>query len=455
MYSKTSFLIISLIFTLALALACGGSGGSSDTASDPNLVVISGTVDDNAGLSKPSQKIATSALQLAALNLTTLEYLPSANLNYTASNGTYTVSSSKGTPLAIQLSAGGNILMSRVLSSTETESRSSKNITLVTHLQSVRALNHTSGGNSLSTALVTTNQELFATASPQETDLILTMLPESMQVALLTFQEAATDITTNAAEITLFNSVLVTAASDFNVYYRSLLSGSFLALQSAAQVSNSSLIPSNIWTEVALGAANEIPGVISKTANYTLLFQSDWSSSTHDEVPSNAHFSKLIGLNHSSEVSLYALSAVASMGIKNMAETGSTIPLDTEITTLIGGNTNSQMFVATGSFTSPGNTSLSIAVNSDNALISAVSMIAPSPDWFIGVSGVDLFDGGTWVSSKTVDLYPYDAGTDSGETFTSSDNATNPQGTIQAISGSPFLSSGNLTKLGTITFTKQ
>lgn len=52
-------------------------------------------------------------------------------------------------------------------------------------------------------------------------------------------------------------------------------------------------------------------------------------------------------------------------------------------------------------------------------LVSFVSMIDPSPDWFLGVSGLDLcLRNCTWAESKIVDLYPYDAGTDSGPTYT-------------------------------------
>ena len=80
-----------------------------------------------------------------------------------------------------------------------------------------------------------------------------------------------------------------------------------------------------------------------------------------------------------------------------------------------------------------------------------VTMIAPSPDWFVGVHGTNLFDGGDWVDDLSVDLFPYDAGTDSGASFASDDLATEPPVDIRMIAGTPF--SGQ--KLGTFTFTKQ
>lgn len=45
-------------------------------------------------------------------------------------------------------------------------------------------------------------------------------------------------------------------------------------------------------------------------------------------------------------------------------------------------------------------------------------MISPSPDWFVGVSALELCQPDcTWLESKIVDLYPWDAGTDKGTTY--------------------------------------
>ena len=43
-------------------------------------------------------------------------------------------------------------------------------------------------------------------------------------------------------------------------------------------------------------------------------------------------------------------------------------------------------------------------------LVTLVSMLGPSPDWFIGVSGLNLRDGNRWKEIVEVDLYPYDGG---------------------------------------------
>ena len=74
-------------------------------------------------------------------------------------------------------------------------------------------------------------------------------------------------------------------------------------------------------------------------------------------------------------------------------------------------------------------------------------MIGPSPDWFVGVSGRSLLDGSDWRSSYTVDLFPYDAGTEDGENFSLSNDATDPQGTITSIRGQGKFSNTRMARL--------
>ena len=56
-----------------------------------------------------------------------------------------------------------------------------------------------------------------------------------------------------------------------------------------------------------------------------------------------------------------------------------------------------------------------------------VSMIAPSPDWFVGVHGLLLVDAdGEWVDSLTIELLASDSGTDDGPNFTSPNDDSDP-----------------------------
>ncbi len=78
-----------------------------------------------------------------------------------------------------------------------------------------------------------------------------------------------------------------------------------------------------------------------------------------------------------------------------------------------------------------------ITLTTDHPLVTLTSMVAPSPDWFVGVSGLSLRNAADdgWQPSLTVDLFPYDAGTEDGTEFSLNNAATSPQGTITSIKG--------------------
>ena len=78
-------------------------------------------------------------------------------------------------------------------------------------------------------------------------------------------------------------------------------------------------------------------------------------------------------------------------------------------------------------------------------------MVAPSPDWFVGLDRFVLFDGANWVRQVSIDLFVYDAGTDNGVVFTSDDSNTSPQDPIGLLGGLPF---DNGTPFGTYTITR-
>ena len=99
---------------------------------------------------------------------------------------------------------------------------------------------------------------------------------------------------------------------------------------------------------------------------------------------------------------------------------------------------------------------ITINASVDYPLFSWVSMIAPSPDWFVANSNIPLIVDGEWIDQIEVDVVLFDAGTDSGTDFTSPDNDTNPKEPIFLISEPPL---GNgLTvnpSVGKIIITKQ
>lgn len=65
--------------------------------------------------------------------------------------------------------------------------------------------------------------------------------------------------------------------------------------------------------------------------------------------------------------------------------------------------------------------------------LSFIVRLVPSPDWFVGVESIDLCDGDHWKENVSLDLFPYDAGTDSGFTFSSPNFETIPQDKITQV----------------------
>ncbi len=190
-------------------------------------------------------------------------------------------------------------------------------------------------------------------------------------------------------------------------------------------------------------------------ARYKLTFNATWSILTHpNDFPSSAHFSGLIGMTHNTNTVLFANGEIASEGIKNMAETGSKNPLQAEIQNSISNGAGSTLINGGGISSSPGEVSLEFDVINSHSLVSVVSMLAPSPDWFIAVSNINLIENGQWVISKSITVDIYDSGTDSGLTFLSTDDPTDPRVPVFEITTPPLAVNNVVPPLGSITFTK-
>jgi hypothetical protein len=193
----------------------------------------------------------------------------------------------------------------------------------------------------------------------------------------------------------------------------------------------------------------------SERARYRLAFDATWSGATHPvDFPSAAHFSSLVGGTHDASVSFWREGELATQGVQDMAERGRTSPLDQEVEAAIRNGSAERVWIGSDINPSPGSTSLEFEISQRHPLATFVSMIAPSPDWFVGVSGLTLFQNGQWVDERRVDLIPWDAGTDSGTTFTSPDRDTQPRIGISRILSAPLASTGSVRPLGTFTFTR-
>ena len=192
-------------------------------------------------------------------------------------------------------------------------------------------------------------------------------------------------------------------------------------------------------------------------ATYRVTFDATWSEATHPvDFPSNPHFSPLVGATHAEPGLIWQAGELASPGMEVMAETGSTSLLLFEISQMATDGMIGTDIVGGPVRLSPGSVSLTFETSSEHPLLTLVTMIAPSPDWYVGTQGLDLREDGGWRQNIVFDLWPYDSGTDSGTTYTSPNQDTNPAELIRRIAdefpftGTPALGTYTIELLGVV-----
>ena len=202
-----------------------------------------------------------------------------------------------------------------------------------------------------------------------------------------------------------------------------------------------------------VAAAAALPHVAEAAAQqvtYRVEFEGNWTTlSTPGGVVGGAHFTTLIGAVHSGDVTFWSSGSMASAGVENVAELGSVGLFRSEVQASPHTRSVIQEGVSGGG---TGSSTFTITVTPSHPRVTLLSMIGPSPDWFVGVSGVSLRDGpDNWRDEHVVNLYPYDAGTEDGTEFTLSNPATSPQGVIRSIRGEGKFSHVRMARL---TFTR-
>ena len=189
------------------------------------------------------------------------------------------------------------------------------------------------------------------------------------------------------------------------------------------------------------------------SATYTVTFTGAWTAeATPGGLPDGAHFSPLIGGVHNAAVAFLEAGGQATPGIESMAERGRTATLTEEIQAA-GANALSVLRKESGPGATASDSFEAVTVTADHPRITLLSMIAPSPDWFVGVFALSLLDAeGNWIEALTVDLHPWDAGTEEGDDFSFDNAATVPHGTITSLQGTSRFSDA---PMATMTFTLQ
>jgi hypothetical protein len=196
-------------------------------------------------------------------------------------------------------------------------------------------------------------------------------------------------------------------------------------------------------------------------ARYEVSFVPTWNPATHPVEYPFAHAKKglltpAIGATHNSGYAIFAPGTQPTPGLERLSEKGKHSPLDTEIQQAIKqGNAKSLIRFSQGS---PGPVHRTIAatfdITEDSPLVSIVGMIAPSPDWFYGVSSVELWKDGRWVPTLAVPAYAWDSGGDGGTTYLAEDRDLNPKQATRMAETSHFVSDGRACPVGCFVFTR-
>ncbi|XP_020817387.1 INO80 complex subunit D [Drosophila serrata] len=182
-----------------------------------------------------------------------------------------------------------------------------------------------------------------------------------------------------------------------------------------------------------------------------------------------AQWTKTLGRTHNANYALYHIGQPATAAVKQFAETGRSDLLDSNAgeqqqqqmqtgkSPTVSSSATSSTSTSTSQSTSTsggapvqersvfdefsmpaiplgaGRSEAKVFVDSNHSLVSLMTRIVPSPDWYIGVDSFELCVGGSWIDTVTVELDPLDAGTDNGFTFTAPNWPTAPQGVIYRI----------------------
>jgi hypothetical protein len=212
-----------------------------------------------------------------------------------------------------------------------------------------------------------------------------------------------------------------------------------------------------------MGSASATPAgePMADAVEYTVIFRNSWTRESHPfEYPeagavSGPHYSGLIGASHNASYSVFASGATPTLGLERLSEEGRHSPLDDEIRAAVAAGTAGQLFTTGPLRDLKDSLMATVRVSATHPLVSVVAMIAPSPDWFTGVAGVNLMENGAWVASRTLPAYAWDSGGDDGLTYKAPDRNNDPRKPTMQAQSAHFVMNGAPVPVGTITFVRK
>ena len=211
------------------------------------------------------------------------------------------------------------------------------------------------------------------------------------------------------------------------------------------------LAPSAVF--VGLGGSVQAQGSDNQKAvridvTFTGNFVQD-ALASGETLPTNATFGSVAFATHESTISYFNAGEAASAGLKAFAETGSAELLVEEFAAQTNG---ANVYPNKKEGTFPQGATAAQVFESHRASrgqdhLTFVASLSESPDWFVGARNIDLRPGGVWIEELEVDLFAWDAGTDSGTDWDSADSATDPPASVTSLKGVGKFSDTPIAKL--------
>lgn len=179
---------------------------------------------------------------------------------------------------------------------------------------------------------------------------------------------------------------------------------------------------------------SQVPSIVSASRSviYSCTMNNNWSAVNHPvNYPSNAHWSPPIIAAHSEKYNIWKPDTLATKGVEEVAESGSTSELKKEIGAAQESFSAGDFVEGSVTFNSStqSQTFADIMLTPSFDMMSSITMVAPSPDWFTGFYNVRPIDENSmvWLESFEIASYPWDAGTETGDNYSTSNPEENPK----------------------------
>lgn len=147
------------------------------------------------------------------------------------------------------------------------------------------------------------------------------------------------------------------------------------------------------------------------TQTFKVTFHMKWTKSRFgNSVPYNAHVSPLTTATHTKRFSPFSLYGYADKAVETVAESGNNMPLIQQL------RANPMVYKVAHlskptSNKGPATVHVQAKAGRQALHLSAIAMLAPTPDWIVAINNVELCRKGRWARKIRGSLYAWDAGT--------------------------------------------